>query len=232
MNLKRIIKPLTIVLLCLYMLPGVKASEENLQVETDENTERIATGETGTGDKSLTEGVLNTEVSLEQIEETKSLLLSNPKLEELDLTSPQPMDENGSIIIPEDGTLLNIRIPEKIGEITLFSIDPFAFDGTTCLRSITIPSTFTEIGEGAFANCSGLEYIVLQDRFDLEGLTLGENWNGNATVIFGLVQETSSTESTEETTLASEPEQELSFASASESSDIDTTLSEDTEDLN
>ena len=63
-------------------------------------------------------------------------------------------------------------------------------------------------------------------------MTLGENWNGNATVIFGLVQETYSTESTEEDVESSDLKQELSSDSASESSDTDTTLSEDTEDLN
>ena len=112
----------------------------------------------------------------------------------------------------------------------LFAIGPNAFDGITCLRSITIPSTITQIGSEAFAKCSGLEYIVLQDRFNLEGLTLGENWNGNATVIFGLVQETSSTESTEENVESSEPEQELPSASASEPMDIDVSSSEGADD--
>ena len=62
-------------------------------------------------------------------------------------------------------------------------------------------------------------------------MTLGEKWNGNATVIFGLVQETSSTVPTEENVESSEPKQELPSDSTSESSDIDTTSSEETDDV-
>ena len=62
-------------------------------------------------------------------------------------------------------------------------------------------------------------------------MTLGEKWNGNATVIFGLVQETSSTEPTEENVESSEPKQELPSDYTSESSDIDTTSSEETDDV-
>ena len=62
-------------------------------------------------------------------------------------------------------------------------------------------------------------------------MTLGEKWNGNTTVIFGLVQETSSTVPTEENVESSEPKQELPSDSTSESSDIDTTSSEETDDV-
>ena len=205
MRLKRISVLLIAIVLMLYMFPGVKATEDSQ--ETNLTTE-----------DALMESDGN--------EETNKYVI-NPQLIELGLDVPQMLDEKGSIPIPQDGALLNILIPQKIGETVLFAIGPNAFDGITCLRSITIPSTITQIGSEAFAKCSGLEYIVLQDRFNLEGLTLGENWNGNATVIFGLVQETSSTESTEETVEPSDPKQELPYASSSESADIDTTSSED-----
>lgn len=205
MRLKRISVLLIAIVLMLYMLPGVKATEDSQ--ETNLTTE-----------DALMESDGN--------EETNKYVI-NPQLIELGLDVPQMMDEKGSIPIPQDGALLNILIPQKIGETVLFAIGPNAFDGITCLRSITIPSTITQIGSEAFAKCSGLEYIVLQDRFNLEGLTLGENWNGNANVIFGLVQETSSTESTEETVEPSDPKQELPYASSSELADIDTTSSED-----
>ena len=142
-------------------------------------------------------------------EEETPGLLPNPQLEELGLASPQLLDENGSIPIPDDGTLLDIRIPEKIGGVTLFDIAPAAFDGTTCLRSVTIPAAITQIGAEAFANCSGLEYIILEDRANLEDLILGENWNGNATVVFGQVQEeTPADETTEPSEEATEPSEE------------------------
>ncbi|NCC00811.1 MAG: hypothetical protein EOM34_09045 [Clostridia bacterium] len=205
MKLKRISVLLIAIVLMLYMLPGVKATEDSQEINL-------------TTENALMESDGN--------EETNKYVI-NPQLIELGLDVPQMMDEKGSIPIPQDRALLNILIPQKIGETVLFAIGPNAFDGITCLRSITIPSTITQIGSEAFANCSGLEYIVLQDRFNLEGLTLGENWNGNATVIFGLVQETSSTESTEETVEPSDPKQELPYASSSELADIDTTSSED-----
>lgn len=205
MKLKRISVLLIAIVLMLYMLPGVKATEDSQEINlTTENTLTTSNGN----------------------EETNKYVI-NPQLIELGLDVPQMMDEKGSIPIPQDGALLNILIPKKIGETVLFAIGPNAFDGITCLRSITIPSTITQIGSEAFAKCSGLEYIVLQDRFNLDGLSLGENWNGNATVIFGLVQEASSTESTEENVEPSEPKQELPSVSSSESSDIDTTSSED-----
>ena len=203
MRLKRISVLLIAIVLMLYMFPGVKATEDSQETN------------------------LTTEDTSSNANEGTNKYIPNPQLIELGLDIPQIMDEKGSIPIPQDGALLNILIPQKIGETVLFAIGPNAFDGITCLRSITIPSTITQIGSEAFAKCSGLEYIVLQDRFNLEGLTLGENWNGNATVIFGLVQETSSTESTEETVEPSDPKQELPYASSSESADIDTTSSED-----
>lgn len=205
MKLKRISVLLIAVVLMLYMLPGVKATEDGQ--ETNLTTENALTASNGN-------------------EETNKYII-NPQLIELGLDVSQMMDKKGSIPIPEDGTLLDILIPQKIGETELFAIGPNAFDGITCLRSITIPSTITQIGSEAFAKCFGLEYIVLKDRFNLDGLSLGENWNGNATVIFGLVQEASSTESTEENVEPSEPKQELPSVSSSESSDIDTISSED-----
>lgn len=203
MRLKRISVLLIAIVLMLYMFPGVKATEDSQETN------------------------LTTEDTSSNANEGTNKYVINPQLIELGLDVPQMMDEKGSIPIPQDGAMLNILIPQKIGETVLFAIGPNAFDGITCLRSITIPSTITQIGSEAFAKCSGLEYIVLQDRFNLDGLTLGENWNGNATVIFGLVQETSSTESTEETVEPSFPKQELPYASSSELADIDTTSSED-----
>ena len=140
MRLKRISVLLIAIVLMLYMLPGVKATEDSQ--ETNLTTE-----------DALMESDGN--------EETNKYVI-NPQLIELGLDVPQMMDEKGSIPIPQDGALLNILIPQKIGETVLFAIGPNAFDGITCLRSITIPSTITQIGSEAFAKCSGLEYIVLR----------------------------------------------------------------------
>ena len=204
-------------------IPQAKASPDEVQAtsETEATTAELpAEAETPAAETS-------TEETSTEVETQEPKFMPNPRLVELGLDTPSFLDSNGSILIPEHGTLLDICLPESLGEDTINIIAPGAFSGTSCLRSITLPSSIMEIGQNAFADCPNLEYIVLQDRFNLEGLTLGENWNGNATVIFGLVQETSSTESTEETVEPSDPKQELPYASSSESADIDTTSSED-----
>ena len=211
-------------------IPQAKASPDEVQAtsETEATTAELpAEAETPAAETS-------TEETSTEVETQEPKFMPNPRLVELGLDTPSFLDSNGSILIPEHGTLLDICLPESLGEDTINIIAPGAFSGTSCLRSITLPSSIMEIGvrqgEGeytVFADCPNLEYIVLQDRFNLEGLTLGENWNGNATVIFGLVQETSSTESTEETVEPSDPKQELPYASSFELADIDTTSSED-----
>lgn len=176
---------------------------------------------------------LSDEEAITDKEETQeSGFLPNPNLVELGLDTPSFLDSNGSILIPEDGTLLDICLPESLGEDTLNIIAPGAFSGTSCLRSITLPASIREIGQNAFADCPYLEYIVLLDRFDLGGMNLGENWSGDATIVFGLVQEQApSVESIEENVESSESEQELPSASTSEPVDIDETSSEETEDV-
>ena len=176
---------------------------------------------------------LSDEEAITDKEETQeSGFLPNPNLVELGLDTPSFLDSNGSILIPEDGTLLDICLPESLGEDTLNIIAPGAFSGTSCLRSIALPASIREIGQNAFADCPSLEYIVLLDRFDLGGMNLGENWSGDATIVFGLVQEQApSVESIEENVESSESEQELPSASTSEPVDIDETSSEETEDV-
>ena len=128
MRLKRISVLLIAIVLMLYMLPGVKATEDSQETN------------------------LTTKDTSSNANEGTNKYIPNPQLVELGLDVLQAMDENGTVPIPEDGTLLNIRIPEKIGETELFAIGPNAFDGITCLRSITIPSTITQIGTEAFVN--------------------------------------------------------------------------------
>lgn len=205
------------------LIPQAKASPDEAQVVSE--TE-VATVELPAETKTSSE-----ETSSETETQEPKLML-NPRLVELGLDTPSFLDSNGSILIPEDGTLLDIRLPETLGEDTLNIIAPGAFSGTSCLRSITLPSSIMEIGQNAFADCPSLEYIVLLDRFDLGDMTLGENWSGDATIVFGLVQEQApSTESTEENVESSEPEQELPSASESEPMDIDAASSEETNNV-
>lgn len=51
-----------------------------------------------------------------------------------------------------DSPLMDLVIPDGVT-----SISSYAFAGATCIKSISLPNSLTEIGEGAFWNCSGLE---------------------------------------------------------------------------
>ncbi len=53
----------------------------------------------------------------------------------------------------------------------------------TGITSVTIPTSVKTIGDDAF-NTPSLSTINLKGRTTLDGMTLGTNWNGSATVVF------------------------------------------------
>lgn len=93
-------------------------------------------------------------------------------------------DYEGWISLPEDGSRINLQIPESVNGIAIRSIGPEAFRGSKDYRAVLIPSCVTSIGDYAFTDCEGLEYIILQNRYNSDDMTLGERWFGNAQVIF------------------------------------------------
>ena len=60
------------------------------------------------------------------------------------------------------GTDTDIVIPSKIGGLPVTSIDEYAFDDCKFI-SISIPSSISEIGRGAFIRCTKLSSIVIPD---------------------------------------------------------------------
>lgn len=58
------------------------------------------------------------------------------------------------------GSESNINIPDKIDNITVTGIGAFAF-ASSKTTSVTIPSTVTTIGDGAFAGCTNLTNIII-----------------------------------------------------------------------
>jgi hypothetical protein len=120
-----------------------------------------------------------------QEEAPSGLWADNPQVEET-VTDPVYPDEDGTVALEEDA-LLDIVLPETIRGKPVQAIGAGAFQGCEIFRTVTIPACVTEIGENAFADCPGLEAIILEGRADAEGLTLGENWSGDAAVLFGLV---------------------------------------------
>lgn len=95
-------------------------------------------------------------------------------------------DAEGNIEIPESGRI-DFRFPAKVGDTELNSISASAFKGCQYFRTVTIPDNITSIGDEAFAECENLQYIIIEGRTDVEDMSLGYNWSGNAEVIFELV---------------------------------------------
>ena len=161
----------------------------------------------------LLSGVSQTRVNAAQTDGD----LLNPRIEQLALTCSVEAEEDGTIYLPEDGSKIDLLLPTSLNGDALYRISDGAFQGMEYFHSVWIPDCITEIGANAFADCSGLEYIILLGRSDSEGMTLGENWSGDAEVIYELVkvepvptepEETEPTEpeAPEETTTPTEPE--------------------------
>lgn len=100
----------------------------------------------------------------------------------LGLENPCEVDEDGNVAL-EEGALIDLILPKVLGGQELTSISAKSFAGCPYIRSVVIPETILEIGEGAFADCEFLETIYVIGHSE-EDLTLGSNWNGNAEVVF------------------------------------------------
>ena len=64
---------------------------------------------------------------------------------------------------PSGTNVVDVEIPERIGEIAVTSIAADAFAACTYVKTIKIPSTVTKIGDCAFRECTYLESIVIPD---------------------------------------------------------------------
>ena len=121
------------------------------------------------------------------VEEISSDQQSQTESSVLDLSIFVSTDDKGTVTIPESG-LLDFLFPEEIDGESVCRIGPGAFQGCSYFRTIVIPVSITEIGEDAFADCPNLEKIILLGRADDQDLILGENWSGDAEVIYELEQ--------------------------------------------
>lgn len=130
-------------------------------------------------------------VTPEEQPDTTITVEENKELPEL--LQPVEADENGDIQV-EDQALVDFIFPSKIGDTELHCISETAFVGCPYFHSVTIPKEITEIGKDAFAECDGLEYIILAGRSNTDDMILGENWNGTAEIIFGLIEVSADTD--------------------------------------
>lgn len=100
----------------------------------------------------------------------------------LGLENPCEVDEDGNVALEEDA-LIDLILPKVLGGQELTSISAKSFAGCPYIRSVVVPETILEIGEGAFADCEFLETIYVIGHSE-EDLTLGSNWSGDAEVVF------------------------------------------------
>lgn len=127
----------------------------------------------------------------------------------LGLENPCEVDEDGNIAL-EEGSLIDLILPKVLGGQELTSISAKSFAGCPYIRSVVVPETILEIGEGAFADCEFLETIYVIGHSE-EDLTLGSNWNGDAEVVF-VVDEVEEEETPAEDEAATTEEQKAEDA--------------------
>lgn len=78
------------------------------------------------------------------------------------------------------GTDENVVIKDMINGRVVDTIVQNAFEGSTTIKSVTIPNSIKTIGENAFSNCTSLNEInYLGSSFDL---IAGANWNNGVKV--------------------------------------------------
>lgn len=100
----------------------------------------------------------------------------------LGLENPCEVDENGNVML-EDGKLIDLILPKVLNGQEQTSISAKSFAGCPYIRSVVIPETILEIGEGAFADCEFLKTVYVIGHSE-EDMTLGANWNGSAEVVY------------------------------------------------
>ena len=103
-------------------------------------------------------------------------------IESLGLENPCEVDENGNVAL-EEGKLIDLILPKVLNGQEQTSISAKSFAGCPYIRSVVIPETILEIGEGAFADCEFLKTVYVIGHSE-EDMTLGPNWNGGAEVVY------------------------------------------------
>lgn len=100
----------------------------------------------------------------------------------LELENPLVMSNDGTVEFGED-ELFDLILPATLNGEDFTAIPAECFRGCQYIRSVVLPKNVIEVGDNAFADCEFLEtiYIIGHDDSDM---ILGENWSGDANVIF------------------------------------------------
>ena len=100
----------------------------------------------------------------------------------ISLENPCSFNEDGSVEFSAD-ELLDLILPKELNGETLTTIEEKSFAGCPYIRTVVVPETITTIGGDAFADCEFLKTIYVVGHTEND-MTLGENWSGDAKVIF------------------------------------------------
>ena len=149
--------------------PEPSAVEET--VETDKDAETGTDGET-----NETAADADSKDAKKDAKDAENVIAS------LGFENPCEVDENGNVML-EDGKLIDLILPKVLNGQEQTSISAKSFAGCPYIRSVVIPETILEIGEGAFADCEFLETVYVIGHSE-EDMTLGANWNGGAEVVY------------------------------------------------
>lgn len=142
-----------------------RGSDDDTQIGTLDGSEHLSPSETSEQ---------TTEESLEQtttIEDTSEITTIEETTVMEETGEPMPSLEyesfgNGTCAVVGIGSYTDsyLTIPEKSPEgYIVIAISEKAFYGNSFIRAVEIPSTISSIGELAFANCSQLVYLAVDD---------------------------------------------------------------------
>lgn len=79
---------------------------------------------------------------------------------------------NKGAIWPEAICCREVEIPASLGGLDVVKIADCAFAGCKEITALKVPEGDVAIGDGAFAGCVNLKSLILNNRFDLTGMTL------------------------------------------------------------
>ncbi|MBE6685458.1 MAG: leucine-rich repeat domain-containing protein [Ruminococcaceae bacterium] len=150
--------------------PKPNGEENNTQIGTLEGPSHLSPSETT--EQSESESTEHTSEQTSSQEETSEVTTQMETTVQEETTEPAPSLEyesfgNGTCAVVGIGTYTDsyLTIPEKSPEgHIVIAISEKAFYGNSFIRAIEIPSTVSSIGDLAFAGCSQLVYLSVDDK--------------------------------------------------------------------
>ena len=125
---------------------------------------------------ALTDESISNDFTVGYFNDSEDIIAINQHIRSLDFSNATGLTEIGSYITKD-------CLEKVIFNSTLQKIDNSAFVNNHNLGNVDIPASVTSIGSNAFGSMAEGKTIIIR-RSDSTGLTLGNNWNGKANVIY------------------------------------------------